>query len=274
MNDSLSGPGKGSRNGPSDGSGQGPAWSQPDAWRDARATVERQAGRLRAGTRGLLLPLFTWPLLPDAVIEIARGNTRGVVAAGLGLGLPLVALRVLRRGRAGDTRRAAVIMAVTTGLVAGLGANVGAPLAVLLAAGAWAGTRLMYDGAVPELAEPEPPAAPGPLEEARARLARIAGSAPLAGVTSAMASVLDDLDARPDRLPLARRFLAVHLDGLERIADRLQAGAEPPPGMPKLLEDLQSAAEELQARLRAEESAALDIQVKVLSERLRQEGYA
>ncbi|WP_203075406.1 hypothetical protein [Falsiroseomonas ponticola] len=254
--------------------GPGPGWRHPDAWRDARAKLEEGAGRFRAGTRGLLLPLFTWPLLPDAVIEIARGNTRGVVAAALGLGLPLLALRTLRRGRAGDTRRAAVLMAVATGLVAGLGAQMGAPLAVLLAAGAWAGTRLMYDGAVPEVEAPPPPAAPGPLDEARARLSRIAAAPALTGVTGAMAAVLDDLDARPDRLPLARRFLAVHLDGLERIADRLHAGAEPPPGMPKLLEDLQSAAEELRARLRAEESAALDIQVKVLAERLRQEGYA
>lgn len=252
----------------------GPGWHRPDAWRDARAKLEDQAGRFRAGTRGLLLPLFTWPLLPDAVIEIARGNTRGVVAAALGVGLPLLAVRILRRGRAGDTRRAAVIVAVATGLVAGLGAQMAAPLAVLLAAGAWAGTRLLYDGAVPEVEAPEPPAAPGPLDDARARLARIAAVPSLAGVTGAIAAVLDDLDARPDRLPLARRFLAVHLDGLDRIADRLEAGAEPPPGMAPLLADLQTAAEDLRARLRAEESAALEIQVKVLADRLRQEGYA
>jgi hypothetical protein len=254
--------------------GRGPAWNHPEAWRDARATLEKQAGRVREGVRGLLLPAFTWPLLPDVIVEIARGNTRGVVAAGLGLGLPFLALRVLRRGRAGDTRRAAFIMAATTGIVAGMGAQMGAPLALLLAAGAWFGTRLLYDGAVPEVVPPEPPPAPGPLEEARVRLARIAATPALLGVTGAMGSVLDDLDARPDRLPQARRFLTVHLDGLERIADRLHAGAEPPPGMPKLLEDLQSAAEELRARLRAEESAALDIQVKVLAERLREEGYA
>jgi hypothetical protein len=36
---------------------------------------------------------------------------------------------------------------------------------------------------------------------------------------------------------------------------------------------LTSAAEDLRGRIRAEETAALDIQVKVLSERLRQEGY-
>jgi hypothetical protein len=236
--------------------------------------MESGVARVRSGTRGLLLPMFTWPLLPDAMVEVAQGDTRGVVAAALGLGLPLLALRKLRRGRAGDTNRAAVLTGVATGLVAGLGAATGPVIAVLLGAGAWFGTRLLYDGAVVEAEPPPPPAPPGPLEEARARLARVVSVPQLAGAAGAMAGVLDDLDSRPERLTEARRFLTVHLDGLERIANRLEAGAEPPPGLPKLVEDLQSAADELREKLRAEETAALDIQVKVLSERLRQEGYA
>jgi len=249
----------------------------PEAWRDMRGRMEDGVERLRSGTRGLLLPMFTWPLIPDVVVEIATGSTRGVVAAALGLVLPLLAVRKLRRGLRRDTQRAAMLMAAATGIVAGVGADMAPPLAVLLAAGAWFGTRLLYDGAVVEVDPPAPvapPPPPSPMVEARARLARIERQPAIAGVAGAMGAVLDDLEARPDRLPLARRFLAVHLDGLERIADRLDAGAEPPPGMPKLLEDLQSAAEELRAKLRAEESAALDIQVKVLAERLRQEGYA
>jgi hypothetical protein len=249
---------------------------RPDSWRQAQAVVETQFSRFRAGTRGLLLPLFTWPLAFDAVVEIVKGNPRGLVAVGLGLLLPLLAVRLLRRGRRGDTARAAVLTAVATGLVAGLGAGTGPLIAVMLAAGAWLGTRLLYDGAVEEVDAPAPPPVPGPVEEARARLARINGARDprLANVAAAMGSVLDDLSARPDRLPLARRFLAVHLDGLERIADRLAAGATPPASLPTLLTDLTDAAEELRTRLRAEESAALDIQVKVLAERLRQEGYA
>lgn len=255
-----------------------PPWGPPAAPGDAlRARFEQAHGRFRGATRGLLLPLFTWPLLFDAMTEVFKGNTRGLVAALLGIFLPLLAVSLLRRGRRGDTRRAAVLAAVATGLVAGLGAGTGAPIAVLLAFGAWLGTRLLYDGAVAEVAPPPPPAEPAPpspIEEARARLARIAAEPRLVGVAGAMGGVLDDLAARPERLAEARRFLAVHLDGLDRIRARLEAGAEPPPGLPKLLTDLTAAAEELRARLRAEESAALDIQVKVLSERLRQEGYA
>jgi hypothetical protein len=95
----------------------------------------------------------------------------------------------------------------------------------------------------------------------------------LRSVADAMEGVLDDLTARPDRLPLARRFLTVQLDGLERITARLEAGATPPASLPSLLEELQRTAGELRQKLQREESEALEIQVKVLSDRLREEGY-
>jgi hypothetical protein len=117
------------------------------------------------------------------------------------------------------------------------------------------------------------------VEESRARLAQIEASARrmgdqrLLGVAGAMEGVLDDLSARPARLDMARRFLNVHLDGLERITGRLEAGAAPPPGLPNLLQELERTAGELRDRLRREETEALDIQVKVLSDRLREEGF-
>ncbi len=257
-----------------------PPWNAPGPpapFAAARARLEQGFGRFRHGARGMLLPLLLWPLFFDAIWEIATGDAGALVGAALGAGFTLFGVHLLRRGRAGDTRRAAVMVAVATGMIAGLGALLPMPMPPLLAAGAWLGTRLLYDGAVEEVAAPAPPAPPprpGPIEEARARLARIAAEPRLAGVAGAMGGVLDDLAAKPERLDAARRFLAVHLDGLDRIRVRLEAGAEAPPGLPKLIEDLTGAADDLRARLRAEESAALDIQVKVLSERLRQEGYA
>jgi len=255
----------------------------PPPWREAappqpferiREKLESGFSRFRAGTRGLLLPLFTWPLFFDAIWEVATGDTRGFLAALLGMGLTVGAVAVLRSGRRGGTRLAAVMVGGATGLAAAMGAGTGPVIALLLATGGWLGTRLLYDGAVQEMAPPAPPTPPGPIDEARVRLARIAAHPQLAGVSGAMAGVLDDLAAKPERLGDARRFLAVHLDGLDRIRDRLEAGAEPPPGLPKLLEDLTGAADELREKLRAEETAALDIQVKVLADRLRQEGYA
>jgi hypothetical protein len=106
----------------------------------------------------------------------------------------------------------------------------------------------------------------------------VAGAAPhlphgtlLLEAAGAMQSVVEDLETRPARLHEARRFLAVHLDGLSRIVDRLEAGAAPPETLPSLLTDMAASARKLRSELRVAESEALDIQVKVLAERLRQE---
>lgn len=244
-----------------------------------------QLRRQRTLWRGLLLPAFSAPLWLDVPLELIFGrDPKHLVGTLLGIGLPWLAVAALRRGQRGDTNRAAVIMGVAAGLTAGLSAGMPALTAVLMGAGAWFGTRLLYDGAFVEAEPPPPPppepvAEPAPIAEARTRLARIEAAAErlsdtrIQGVASAMAGVLDDLTQRPERLPRARRFLNVHLDGLERITQRLEAGAIPPEGLPALIEELDRAARELREQLRYEESQALEVQVQVLYDRLRQEGY-
>jgi hypothetical protein len=237
---------------------------------------------LRGRWRGYGLPIFASPLLLSALIGAIGGEDRIVLGSCLGFGLTLLAARVLRRGRRGDIDRAAWLVAVATGLAAHFAAKLGIWFPFVLALGALFGTRMMYR-ALPEAAPPPPPEPPppppGPIEESRARLARIEATAErladprLRGVATAMEGVLDDLDTHPERLPRARRFLAVHLDGLERIAGRLEAGATPPAMLTPLLEELTRTAGELRERLRREESEALEIQVKVLSDRLREEGF-
>ncbi|WP_431269646.1 hypothetical protein [Dankookia sp. P2] len=237
---------------------------------------------LRARWRGYGLPIFASPLLPAGLIAAIGGDEKIVLGSALGFGASLLAARVLRRGRQGDANRAAWITAVGTGLAAHFAAGLGTIFPFVMAGGALLGTRLMYT-ALPETAPPPPPepppAPPGPIEESRARLARIEAVAArladprLQGVASAMEGVLDDLTARPDRLPMARRFLTVHLDGVERIVQRLEAGAEAPGDLPPLLDELTRTATELRGRLKHEETEALEIQVKVLADRLHEEGY-
>lgn len=245
--------------------------------------------RVRDGMRGLGLPFLVAPLWLDLVIEMIQGRPSRIVGDALGIGLVWLAVAMLRRGGAGDTHRAAVVVGVAAGLTAGLAAHLGWVPAVVLGFGAYAGMRLLYDGSIteaPALPEPvveAPPAPPTPesivIGEAEARLARLRATAArvaeprLARVADAMAGVLDDLRARPDRLPLARRFLVVHLDGVDRIAERMVAGAEAPQSLGPLLIELERTAGELRSHLRAEENAALEVQVKVLSDRLREEGY-
>jgi hypothetical protein len=239
----------------------------------------------RYGWRVWFLPMFLWPLLLDLPIEILTGDLRGVLGACLGIGLAFLAASRMARGREGDSRQGARLLGVAAGLTAGLAAGFAAPLAVLLGFGAYFGARLITDD-LPELPATEPPPAVSekPAEAAvpeasLAQLARIRLLAPalpeatrLGRAADAMAAVLDDLTARPGRAPEARRFLAVHLDGLSRIVDRLEAGAAPPATLPDLLETLTQSATRLRETIRAQETEALDIQVKVLSDRLKQEG--
>ncbi len=239
------------------------------------------------GWRVWMLPAFLWPLMLDIPAEIIMGRPHRLAGSIVGLALAWVAANRMARGTEGDTQRGAVLMGVAAGLVAFLSAGLHPPIAVALGFGAWFGTRLLtQDLAETEIeAPPEPvpevpaePAKPNPLDGPRAQLARIAGAAPrlplgmqLLEAASAMQGVVEDLEARPARLHDARRFLAVHLDGLARIVDRLEAGAEPPETLPALLTDLAESARKLRSELRSAESEALDIQVKVLAERLRQE---
>ena len=236
---------------------------------------------LRTRARGFGLPFFASPLIPAALLGAIGGDEMIVAGSALGFGLTMLAARVLRRGRRGDTDLAAWIMAAATGSAAGLAAGMGVIFPFVLATGAFFGTRMSFQ-ALPETAPlppPIPPTPPGSIELARERVARLEGTAMrlneprVLGVAQAMRGVLDDLSERPERLPQARRFLSVHLDGLERITERLEGGAAPPERLPALLEDLSRTAGELRERLRREETEALDIQVKVMSDRLREEGY-
>ncbi|WP_424813638.1 hypothetical protein [Roseococcus sp. YIM B11640] len=244
--------------------------------------VPQEGPRRVFGWRVWMLPLFLWPLVLDIPIEIVLGHPRHLLGACLGLGLAWLAAARMARGTEGDVRRGAILMGAAAGLTAGLAAGLPAPIAVALGFGAWFGTRLLTDDLgeiAPEpVPEPEQPARPDPLDGPRAQLAHIASSAPglphtalLLEAAGAMQGVVEDLELRPARLHEARRFLAVHLDGLTRIVDRLGAGAEPPESLPGLLTDLTASARKLRAELRNAESEALDIQVKVLAERLRQE---
>ncbi|WP_137123738.1 hypothetical protein [Roseomonas sp. HF4] len=234
--------------------------------------------------RRWLLPFTILPFLPATLVNLFGGREIALLGCLVGMALPIGATWLMRRGRAGDANLAALLMGGAAASVAAVGAESGPVAALLLAAGAWGGTRLLYTGVAeapkpPPPPPPEPPPPPRPLDDARARLAAISfqarsGAEPrLLPVAAAIGRVLDDFERRPERLEEARRFLAVNLDGLERIAGRLSAGAEPPPGLPRLLADMEAAATDLRSRLREEESAALAVQVKVLGDRLRQEGY-
>jgi hypothetical protein len=113
------------------------------------------------------------------------------------------------------------------------------------------------------------------LDPLRARVsALLTGDLRLLPAAEAMRGLLDELALRPDAAGQARRVLAVGVDGLERIGVRLSQGATPPETLPVLVNDLARAARQSAEDLRGAETEALAIQVKVLQDRLHQEGIA
>jgi hypothetical protein len=224
--------------------------------------------------RGALLVLLALPLAPALLLNLIGGSGRQMVGTLLGIGGIVLALRALRGGH--GRHRAAILMGVGTGLLALMAAQVPALGAVIFGLMAWFGTSLLYEG-VPD-AEPAPapvPAPPDPFAVPRGRLAALAaGPARLRPAVAGLQELLAEMERQPGALPEARRFLNIQLDGLERIVGRLQAGAEPPAALDTLVADMAEGSATLRGRLRAAESEALDIQIKVLSERLRQEGFA
>jgi MFS family permease len=231
------------------------------------------------GLRGLALAFFLSPLIPAAFINLFSGRSTQLVGTLLGLGLGALAIRTLNRARRGDARRAAVLVGVATGLATGLGANAGPIAGVLLGFGAFWGARLAYGG-IREAAPPAPPPPPRPrdaLTDASDRLAALIARSPapmLLPAAHALRELVEDLIPHPERPEEARRYAVVMTDGLERIALRLERGAEATDTLPALLDDMHRGALSMQNRLRERETIALDVQVKVLSDRLKQEGLA
>ncbi|WP_338662963.1 hypothetical protein VQH23_22810 [Pararoseomonas sp. SCSIO 73927] len=232
------------------------------------------------GLRGVPLALFAVPFVPSFFLALASGEGEligGTVAGLAGVGM---AMSRLARARRGDARRAGALLGAGTGLAAGFAAGTGPVGAVALGLMAWGGARLLYEGVTETAPPPAPPPPPVPqppdtLEPLRARLSSLLfGDHRLRPAATALRGLLDELAQRPDAAGQARRVLVVGVDGLERIGSRLSQGAEPPPALPTLLDDLERVANQSSADLRAAETEALAIQVKVLQDRLHQEGIA
>ncbi|MFC3124617.1 hypothetical protein ACFOD4_06035 [Pseudoroseomonas globiformis] len=232
---------------------------------------DRFSLRLRS-LRGALLVLFALPLPAALLISLFGGDQRAMLGLALGLGALALAWRWLRRGR---VRPAALLVGAATALIGGLAGGIAPFGALLFGVMAGFGTKMLYTDAPPAEAEPAPPPQPDLLAGPSSRLAALeAADARLRPAVFGLRELVNDMALRPDGGTDARRFLNLQLDGLERIEVRLRQGIEPPHGLAPLVDDMARGSQALRERLRNQEQEALEIQVKVLADRLREEGYA
>lgn len=269
-----------------------------------REDVWERFRRFRHGQRGWLLFLLSLPLLATAVIGLAAGDLGLLGGAGGAWALIIAGAIGARRGFAAEAegrapprrfrRDLAALVGAGTGLAAHFAAGHNPAIAVLFGIGAAAGVRLLYG---PDPVPPAPPEAAKPLEgdaaviaEARARIAALEAAAAavpqrefaeaIARIAALARRIVAEAEQDPEDLRRSRRFLAVYLKGAVTVADRYvetHRGLDAPAleeNFRTLLADLERGFGQQLAQLKESDVRALDVDIAVLQQRLREEGMA
>lgn len=267
-----------------------------------REDIWERLRRFRHGQRGWLLFLLSAPLAAAAAVGLGKGDL-GLLAGAGGAWALIVGGTILARrgfaaeaeGRAPPSLFRATLAAATgigTGLAAALAVGHGPIVAALFGLGAAAGVRLLY-GPDPRPALPpegEKPLAgdAAVLAAARDRIARLEAAAAavpqkdfaeaIARIAALARRVLAEAEGDPADLRHARRYLTVYLEGAETVANRYvetHRGLAAPAleeSFRALLADLEAGFARQLAQLQERDSRALDIDIAVLQQRLREEG--
>ncbi len=262
-----------------------------------------------APLKAALLSLFVWPLPIAALLALLRGDGTLLLGTALPFGLVVAAAWLLGRGIAAREEEKPAegfpkpfsAAALLTGGAAFLTAFFGGGYSALFAAGfalaAAAGVALLY-GTDSASTKPRLPEGVAPftaderrlLDQAKARIASLeAASAKLASaefrsrldrVARWARAVVDEIERDPRDLRRARKSLTVYLEGAERVTAKYlathpragdQAGALED-GYRRLLDELERAFAEQHSKLVRNDTHELDVQIEVLTKRLKQEG--
>jgi 5-bromo-4-chloroindolyl phosphate hydrolysis protein len=262
----------------------------------------RAGGRVIA-PQAVLPFLFVVPPAVAAVHALVRGDVgRFGQAAGV-TALFFLAAWLIRRGvkAAGSNRPfpgrtlGALALALATAGAAWFLAGHGMIVSLIFGAGALAGAVLAYGSELAptrgEGLSADAADARQLVGEARAKLERLARAryriqgAPeitqkLDSIKGWIEKILAQIEEDPRDLRRARKFLVVYLDGAGEVADKyvaLQAkgeGASFAPRLLDLLAEMEKVSAEQHAKLLENDSFDLDVQLEVLSDRLKKEGVA
>ncbi|MEM9628247.1 MAG: 5-bromo-4-chloroindolyl phosphate hydrolysis family protein [Pseudomonadota bacterium] len=246
---------------------------------------------------GWLLFLLPLPLLWAMIIALGKGALAGFLSSAVALGLLLLGAWVTRRGLYQAKRRpmssslplktiGGVITAVGTALTA-MVAGHNPAIGICFGGAALLGFYLTY-GFDKRLKLSNDKDVAAALEEAYRKLERLEAAGENIGsrdfrerlqrISAWGEKILDRIGDDPEDFRRARKFLNVYLDGAQQVTDKFARtrgdanSAELEENFRTLLADMETVCEEQYQHLLDNDMVDLDVQIEVLTTRLKREG--
>lgn len=246
---------------------------------------------------GWLLFLLPIPLLAKVLVSLGKGEFGAFLISAIALGLLLLGAWITRKGLYQAKRRPMSsplpLKSVGGGVIAGgtwltaLIAGHGLPIAICFGLAALLGFYLCY-GFDKRLRLSSDKDVASALEEAYHKLEKLelAGSdirsrdfrERLGRIVGWGERILDRIGDDPDDFRRARKFLNIYLDGAQQVTDKFARtqgdvnSAELEENFRTLLADMETVCEEQYQHLVDNDMVDLDVQIEVLTTRLKREG--
>ncbi len=264
----------------------------------------------RYSPRGLLLYFLPMALIPATLIALGKGSLPGILVNAAGFTFYMLAAWFLRKGLQAEFLYsknriarppdrplkliAAILTALTTGMIAWLGAGHSLPVALMFAGGAFLGMYLSYGFDPAD--KKKIAAAHGysgdeilqaledssriirSIEQANDRIRNIELNQRIDRICEVADSILAEIAADPRDFRRARKFLNVYLDGARQVTEgyarthpQSQIG-ELEQNFRNVLETIESVFQEQHQKLLEEDVFDLDVKIEVLTTQLKREG--
>ncbi len=260
--------------------------------------------------RGLLLYLLPLSLIPATIMALSRGHLLAIIVNAGGFTAYMLAARCLRRGlrlereflksRIASSVKsslkflAAVIAAITTGVIAWLGVQQALMVALLYAGGAFLGMYLSYgfdprqtkkvagaDGySSEEIMQvlKESSKKIRSIELANHKINNAELNQRIDRICDIADAILQEIESDPRDLRRSRKFLNVYLNGAKQVTEgyarthkNTQTGGLEQ-NFRNVLETIETVFQEQQQKLQEDDIFDLDVQIEVLTTQLKREG--
>lgn len=271
-------------------------WRNPEYWLSWGAVI--------------FLYIIPSPLLIDVILSLISDNLRGVIGSGSGYLLFVAAATVLRRGLANDLRRrrrpssglgtrplkglSASMIAIAVALVASLSAAYSVPISLVFGAFAGLGCLLLYglDDDIRQKVSSRNTIVDDTFTKVMNRayasvenIDRISKSLSNSdfrfqclSIAKNSRDILSYIESNPSSFQDARKFLNIYLQGSEQLitqyarTDPGQHSSERERNFRTLLLEMDNTCREQYTKLQQKRVLDLDIQIEVLTARLKHEG--